>query len=137
MKVKKLFLLIIVLSAFGSIPAFSQDFAYIENLSPVQKQQLSRVYQAYKQENNSLEMRIINYKDKLIQLQDVSDISVEQIELLRTSYERNIKVLTTEQERLKAQTEQRYKNIMSPEQYKQYLAQQMQVENAFNEFLRK
>ncbi len=134
---KKLFLLIIVLSAFGSIPAFSQDFAYIENLSPVQKQQLSRVYQAYKQENNSLEMRIINYKDKLIQLQDVSDISVEQIELLRTSYERNIKVLTTEQERLKAQTEQRYKNIMSPEQYKQYLAQQMQVENAFNEFLRK
>ena len=137
MKVKKLFLLIIVLSAFGSIPAFSQDFAYIENLSPVQKQQLSRVYQAYKQENNSLEMRIINYKDKLIQLQDVSDISVEQIELLRTSYERNIKVLTTDQERLKAQTEQRYKNIMSPEQYKQYLAQQMQVENAFNEFLRK
>ena len=137
MKVKKIFLLIIVLSAFGSIPAFSQDFAYIENLSPVQKQQLSRVYQAYKQENNSLEMRIINYKDKLIQLQDVSDISVEQIELLRTSYERNIKVLTTEQERLKAQTEQRYKNIMSPEQYKQYLAQQMQVENAFNEFLRK
>lgn len=134
---KKIFLLIIVLSAFGSIPAFSQDFAYIENLSPVQKQQLSRVYQAYKQENNSLEMRIINYKDKLIQLQDVSDISVEQIELLRTSYERNIKVLTTEQERLKAQTEQRYKNIMSPEQYKQYLAQQMQVENAFNEFLRK
>ena len=134
---KKLFLLIIVLSAFGSIPAFSQDFAYIENLSPVQKQQLSRVYQAYKQENNSLEMRIINYKDKLIQLQDVSDISVEQIELLRTSYERNIKVLTTEQERLKTQTEQRYKNIMSPEQYKQYLAQQMQVENAFNEFLRK
>ncbi len=134
---KNLFLSLIILSAFCSIPAFSQDFAYIENLSPVQKQQLTRIYQTYKQENNSLEMRIIDYKDKLIKLQENSTVSTEQFDLLKSTYERNIKVLTTQQERLKAQTEQRYQNVMSPEQYKQHLAQQMQVENAFNEFLRK
>ena len=119
------------------MPVSAEDFAYLENLSAVQKQQLNRIYHSYKQENNSLEMRIINYKDKLIKLQEVSDISEEQANLLKTAYERNINVLTTQQERLKEQTEQQYKSVMSPEQYKQHLAQQMQVENAFNEFLRK
>ena len=134
---KNLFLSLAILSVFCSMPAFSQDFAYIENLSAVQKQQLTRIYQTYKQENNSLEMRIIDYKDKLIRLQENATVSSEQFDLLKSTYERNIKVLTTQQERLKAQTEQKYQSVMSPEQYKQHLAQQMQVENAFNDFLRK
>lgn len=134
---RNLILSIIILSSICIIPVSAEDFAYLENLSAVQKQQLNRIYHSYKQENNSLEMRIINYKDKLIKLQEVSDISAEQANLLKTAYERNINVLTTQQERLKEQTEQQYKSVMSPEQYKQHLAQQMQVENAFNEFLRK
>lgn len=117
--------------------AFAQDFSNLENLSPVQKQKLNQIYYNYKQENNSLEMRITSYKDKLNQLSKQTDKSAEQINLLKSSYERNLNTLTAQQNQLKKQTEDLYKSVMTADQYKQYQAQQLQTENAFSNFLRK
>lgn len=130
-------ILVLIFIFFLSAPAFSQDFSYLDDLSAVQKQKLSQIYHSYKQESNSLEMRIMHYQEKLNKLQTVQDRSAEQINLLKTAYERNIKTLAVQQELLKSKTEDMYKSVMTPNQYKQHLAQQMQIENAFSDFLRK
>ena len=57
--------------------------------------------------------------------------------MLISTYERNLKTLNVQKEELKKQTEALYKSIMTMKQYQQYQAQQMQVQNAFNDFLRK
>lgn len=132
---KRIFVLIFMI--FLATPAFSQDFSYLDDLSAVQKQKLSQIYHSYKQENNSLEMRIMDYQTKLNKLETLQDRSAEQINLLKTAYERNIKTLAVQQELLKSKTERMYETVMTPNQYKQHLAQQMQIENAFSDFLRK
>lgn len=133
---KKLIIALGVLSVF-CVSALAQDFSYLENLSPVQKQKLTQIYNNYKQENNTLEMRITNYKDKLNQLSKQTDKSAEQINLLKSAYERNLSTLTEQQAQLKKYTDDLYKNVMTADQYKQYQAQQLQAENAFSDFLRK
>ena len=132
---KKIFVLIFMISL--ATPAFSQVFSYLDDLSAVQKQKLSQIYHSYKQENNSLEMRIMDYQTKLNKLETLQDRSAEQINLLKTAYERNIKTLAVQQELLKSKTERMYEAVMTPNQYKQHLAQQMQIDNAFSDFLRK
>ena len=132
---KRIFVLIFMI--FLATPAISQDFSYLDDLSAVQKQKLSQIYHSYKQENNSLEMRIMDYQTKLNKLETLQDRSAEQINLLKTAYERNIKTLAVQQELLKSKTERMYEAVMTPNQYKQHLAQQMQIENAFSDFLRK
>ena len=90
---KRIFVLIFMI--FLATPAFSQDFSYLDDLSAVQKQKLSQIYHSYKQENNSLEMRIMDYQTKLNKLETLQDRSAEQINLLKTAYERNIKTCGT------------------------------------------
>ena len=51
--------------------------------------------------------------------------------------EAHIKTLAVQKELLKSKTERMYETVMTPNQYKQHLAQQMQIENAFSDFLRK
>ena len=130
-------ILLFVFMFFISIPVFAQDFSYLDDLSAVQKQKLTQIYHSYKQENQSLEMRIMDYQEKLKKLESIQDKKVEQIDLLKSAYERNIKTLAVQQELLKSKTERMYETVMTPNQYKQHLAQQMQIENAFSDFLRK
>lgn len=118
-------------------PAIADDFSYLEDLTAVQKQKLGQYNHSYAQSVKSLDMRINNYQEKINQIKSAQNASAEQVNLLITSYERNIKVLNTQKEQLKKQLESQYKSVMSAEQYKQYLAQQMQVQNAFSDFLRK
>lgn len=134
-KIIVLFGILFILSL--SAPVFANDFSYLENLTPVQKEQLTRIYQSYKQENNSLDMQIMSYKNKMAQLENKSDKTIEQVNLLKSAYERNIAALTSRQNQLKTKTEDLYKGVMTPEQYKQHQAQQLQTENAFSDFLRK
>ncbi len=138
LKMKKRNLLIIFAVLFYFfVPAFAQEFAYLEDLTAVQKQKLSQIDYSYEQERKSLEMRILSYQDKLDKVKEMDDKSIEQINLLVSAYERNIKTLQVLQNQLKQKTEESYKTVMTPKQYKQYLAQQLQVENEFSDFIKK
>ena len=127
---------VLLISSLSS-QVLAEEFSYLSDLTPVQKQKLSRIYHSYKQENNSLEMRISSYKDKLNKLNANTEMPKEQVNMLKTAYERNLSTLSVQQEELKKQTEELYKSVMSAKQYQQHQAQQLQTQNAFNEFLRK
>ncbi len=135
---KKNLLSFLLLSAFlFSGAVFAEMFDNLRNITPIQKQQLSNTYFEYKQRNNDLENKLSQYQSKLNQLQDEKDKTPTDISLLRSAYERNISVLKSQQAQLKKETDEKYKSIMTLEQYQEYQAQQLQTDNAFQNFLRK
>ena len=79
----------------------------------------------------------MEYTNKLNQIKASTDKSAEQISLLSSAYERNLMVLNAQVKQLKENQEAAYKQILTDNQYKEYSAQQLQVENAFSDFLRK
>ena len=117
--------------------AFADDFSALQNLTPVQKQQLSQVQFKYKQEIDSLNNRIMDYQNKLAQLNKQTEKTSTEIALIKATYERNVETLKAQQDILKKQMDASYKNVMTQEQYQQYQAQQIQVQDAFANFLRK
>lgn len=136
----KKYVLLIILFCFLSYaaPAFSADvFDTISGLTVEQKRQMSNIYNNYQIKNNELLMRILSYTDKIAQLKLNSDKTQEQIALLTGAYERNISTLKNQQEILTKETESLYKLILTQSQYKQYQALQINVQDAFNNFLQK
>lgn len=136
MKKTTLFLGIIALLA-SSVSVFAEGFDSLENITSAQKQKLTQIQYNYKQENNSLEMRIMDYNNKIAQVKNDPDKTPEQVTLLTSAYERNLSTLKTQQKILEQKTDAMYKSILTPEQYNQYKAQQINVQDSFNNFLQK
>lgn len=136
MKKTALLLGVIVILASSNI-VFAEGFETLEGITPVQMQKLTRIQYNFKQENNSLEMRIMEYNNKIAQVKKDTDKTPEQISLLTSAYERNLSALKDQQEKLEQKTDALYKSIMTAEQYKQYKAQQINVQDAFKNFLQK
>ena len=118
-------------------PAVASDFSYLNNLTPVQKQKLERYDYSYQQNIHSLDMRIDNYRNKIKQINSQQDIPKQQADLLIFSYEKNIKTLVAQRDELKEKLDSQYKSIMTAEQYKQYSAHPVSIQNAYSDFLRK
>lgn len=117
--------------------AFAENFDSLQGLTAVQKQQLSQAQFKFKQENDALNNKIIDYQSKLAQLNRQTEKTPEQVALIKATYERNIQTFKAQQEILKKQMDASYKKVMTQEQYQQYQAQQIQVQDAFANFLRK
>lgn len=122
---------------FVSNMSFAEDFDALEGLTAVQKQKLSQIQYSYKQSNDSLEMRIMEYNNKIAKVKADVEKTPEQVALLTGAYERNLSTLKTQQQILKQQTEAQYKAVMTDEQYAQFKAQQINVQEAFKNFLQK
>ena len=136
MKKTTLLLGIIAILA-SSASVFAEGFDSLENITPAQKQKLTQIQYNYKQENNSLEMRIMDYNNKIAQVKNDKDKTPEQVSLLTSAYERNLSTLKTQQKILEQKTDAMYKSVLTPEQYNQYKAQQLNVQDSFNNFLQK
>ena len=136
MKKTTLLLGIIAILA-SSASVFAYGFDSLENITPAQKQKLTQIQYNYKQENNSLEMRIMDYNNKIAQVKNDKDKTPEQVSLLTSAYERNLSTLKTQQKILEQKTDAMYKSVLTPEQYNQYKAQQLNVQDSFNNFLQK
>ena len=115
--------------------AMADVFDSLENITPAQKQQISNVQNSFKIKNNDLEMRISNYTDKIARIQSDADKTQEQKSLLIGAYERNITTLKNQQNILQKETDAAYKSILTDNQYKQYQAMQLNVNESFNKFL--
>ena len=118
-------------------PAIASDFSYLNNITPVQKQKLERYDYSYQQNVHSLDMRIDNYRNKIKQINSQQNIPKQQADLLIFSYEKNIKTLVAQKDELKEKLDSQYKSIMTAEQYKQYSAHPVLIQNSFSDFLRK
>ena len=136
MKKTTLLIGIVALLASSSL-AFAEGFDSLENITPAQKQKLTQIQYNYKQENNSLEMRIMDYNNKINQVKNDPDKTPEQVSLLTSAYERNLATLKAQQKVLEQRTDSMYKSILTPEQYNQYKVQQINVQDSFNNFLQK
>ncbi len=135
---KKTTLLIGVMALLASSSvAIAEGFDSLENITPAQKQKLTQIQYNYKQENNSLETRIMDYNNKINQVKNDPDKTPEQVSLLTSAYERNLATLKAQQKVLEQKTDSMYKSILTPEQYNQYKVQQINVQNSFDNFLKK
>ena len=137
MKKTTLLLGIIAILASSSATVFAEGFDSLENITPSQKQKLTQIQYNYKQENNSLEMRIMDYNNKIAQVKNDKDKTPEQVSLLTSAYERNLSTLKTQQKILEQKTDSMYKSVLTPNQYNQYRLQQINVQDSFNNFLQK
>ena len=79
----------------------------------------------------------MNYSDKIARLKSDSEKTEEQASLLIGAYERNIETYKKQQDILLKETNAKYKSILTDEQYKQYQAMQITVQDSFNKFLQK
>ena len=134
-KTTLLFGVMAVLASSGIV--FAEGFDSLDGITPVQMQKLTKIQYNFKQENNSLEMRIMDYNNKIAQVKNDPDKTPEQVTLLTSAYERNLSTLKTQQKILEQKTDAMYKSILTPEQYNQYKAQQINVQDSFNNFLQK
>ena len=134
---KKFFLITLVVLFLSSNYVFAGDFDNLNGITPAQKQKLSQIHFRYKQDYNSIEQKIIEYNSKLYNLSHEKDKTPADIAMLKAAYERNLKTLKSQQEKLQADTDELYKSVLTEEQYKQYEAQKVQTEDAFNNFLQK
>ncbi len=135
---KKLLTALIFLMTLGIFTVVNADeFDNLEGITPAQKEQITQIQLVYKQEYNANETKIMDYTNKLSQIKQETSHDPAQQALLIGAYERNINALKSRQEQLKQETDKKYKAILTEKQFQQYLSQQIRVENAFNDFLKK
>ncbi len=134
---KKILLTLAILGViFSSNVVFAESFDSLQNLTPTQKQKLSQLQFSYKTQIDALETRIMAYKDKLAKAKADTTKTKEQIALLTGAYERNISTLETQKKQLEDAMKKSYQTVMTQEQFQQYSAQQIKVQDAFSEFVR-
>lgn len=133
---KSLLALAIVGIIFSSNVVMAESFDSLQNLTPTQKQKLSQLQLSYKTQIDALETRIMTYQDKLAKAKADATKTKEQIALLTGAYERNIATLEAQKKQLEAAMKKSYQTVMTAEQYQQYSAQQIKVQDAFSEFVR-
>lgn len=134
--VKNIFLFLLI-SSFCISSAFAAPFDTLDGITPNQVEKLTQIQQNFKKENDILENRIMEYNNKLIQVKNDKEKTQQQVNLLTSAYERNILSLKTQQRLLEQQTEADYKAVMTIDQYSQYKAEQINVQDAFKKFLQK
>ena len=135
---KKLLTALIFLMTLGTFTVVNADeFDNLEGITPAQKEQIAQIQLVYKQEYNANETKIMDYTNKLNQIKQESNHDPSQQALLIGAYERNINALKSRQDQLKQETDEKYKSVLTEKQFHQYLTQQIKVENAFNDFLKK
>ncbi len=135
---KKFNLILTLLLLLSSINlCFAVDLEKITNLTPEQKTKLAEIKTNYTKEYNENETKIMDYTNKLNQIKADKEKTPEQISLLSSAYERNLTAIKSRQQQLKNDTDALYKSVLTEEQYKQLQIQELQVENAFTEFLKK
>ncbi len=135
---KKFVFLFGVMFAFTAFNAVIADgFDALEGLSANQKQELTEIQSNYKKQNDSLDNKIMEYNNKLDQIKNDKEKTPSQISLLSAAYERNLETLKAQQKQLKQETDASYKSIMTEDQFKQYQAQQIKVDDSFSKFLQK
>lgn len=133
---KILLALVAVCIIFSANVVIADSFDSLQNLSPVQKQKLTQIQFSYKNQIDALETKIMDYKNKLAKVKSDNTKTKEQLALLTSSYERNISTLEAQKAQLEDAMDNAYKSVMTVEQYKQYRAQQIKVQDAFSEFVR-
>ena len=79
----------------------------------------------------------VKWCNTFAQVKNDKDKTPEQVLLLTSAYERNLSTLKTQQKVLEQKTDAMYKSVLTPEQYNQYKAQQLNVQDSFNNFLQK
>lgn len=121
---------------FASNIAMAEGFDNISNLTPVQKQKLNQIHFNYKQENNTLETKIMSYESKLAEVKNDANKSAQEKALIISTYERNISTLKAQQNAVKSNAEKLYQTVMTPAQYQQHTMQGAQAEMQINEFLK-
>ncbi len=131
------FLIAVLLIFSASNIVFAEMFDNLNGLSAEQKVKLTNIYQQYKIENNKLEDRIMEYNNKINYLKNDNDKTQEQISLLVGAYERNVETLKSQQRILQKNTDELYRQNMTPEQFEQYMLQKDNVQDAFTNFLKK
>ena len=135
---KKLLTALIFLMTLGIFTVVNADeFDNLEGITHAKKEQITQIQLVYKQEYNANETKIMDYTNKLSQIKQETSHDPAQQALLIGAYERNINALKSRQEQLKQETDKKYKAILTEKQFQQYLSQQIRVENAFNDFLKK
>ena len=134
---KKFLLALSIVGIIGSANiVMAESFDTLQNLTPVQKQKLSQIQFNYKTQIDELENRIMDYKNKLSRAKADITKSKEQLALITSAYERNIQTLETQKAQLEDAMKNSYRSVMTPEQFKQYITQQIKVQDAFSEFVR-
>lgn len=114
-------LIFTILSLFFSMNfVFAASFDEIEGLTPVQKQKLSNINFEFEQKNNSLNLRLNEYSDKIEMVKNDTDKTEAQKSLLVGAYERNIETLKSQQKLLKQEVDNLYKSVLTEEQYIKY-----------------
>ena len=113
------FLIAVLLIFSASNVVFAEMFDNLNGLSAEQKVKLTNIYQQYKLENNKLEDRIMEYNNKINYLQNDKEKTPEQASLLIGAYERNVETLKSQQRVLEKNTDELYKQNMTPEQFEQ------------------
>lgn len=131
---------LLALSMVGIIAStnvvLAESFDSLNNLTPVQKQQLSQIQFNYKTQIDALDNKIMNYKNNLARVQSDITKSKEQIAIATSTYQRNIQTLETQKAQLEDAMRNSYRSVMTPEQFRQYSSQQLKVQDAFSEFVR-
>ncbi len=130
---KKISLILIGILLFSNI-SFAENFDNIQELTPEQKAQLTRIINTYKIQDSELESRINNYTNKIQEILADSDKTEEQRALLQGAYERNITTLKARRQALEKEKDDMYKSILSPEQYNQVL--QIDIQEVLNDILK-
>ncbi len=131
-------LLIIMFSLILSMNlAFAGEFDSLNGISPAQKQKLSQINAQYKIQNDLLDQKIISYNTKLSALRADNTKSPAEVAMLSATYEKNLETLKEQQKKLQLDTDELYKSVMTLDQYSAYKKQNIEVENAFKNFLDK
>lgn len=134
---KKNFIVLSAILLFASNNVFADSFDNLSNLTTAQKEQLTQIHDAYKQENNAIETKIMEFNSKIAKIQKETDKSASDISVLTSAYQRNVDSLKAKQQKLAKQLDEDYKAVLSEEQYRQYELQKGFVDTAFNNFLQK
>ena len=134
---KKYFTIIISSMIFLSCSAFADVFSNLSDITEAQQEQLTQIHEKYKQANNELETKIMDYNSKIAKIRKETDKSASDIMLLTSAYQRNIELLKAQQEELAQQLNDSFKAVLTEEQYSQYELQKEYAKNAFSKFLQK
>ncbi|MBQ9245258.1 hypothetical protein IJ182_03215 [bacterium] len=135
---KKIFTILSIIGIISTYNiVYADAFDEITGITPVQKQKLNQIQYDYNQKSTALDARINEYTNKMNLVEKDTDKTPEQISLLKGAYERNLTTLKAQQKVLKKETDTLYKNILTEEQYKQYITNQTNVQDAFRNFVQK
>lgn len=128
----KKILLTFVLILIANV-AFASPFEDIPDMTEEQKVVLQKLYDDYEKEFSTLEQKFVFFTNKLENIKNADDKTKEQIEILSSAYERNLIVLKNMQEILLSNLEEKYKEILTENQYNRYKMKKNKIQDTLEE----